>query len=339
VSFVMALASADAFDVLPPQALTGKPFWEQPWIAPDLRAALFDNLPDGWRVFFLADPTRWRTATGGKDIASAALPSCCLTDLVCDEDLSAAGPHLLDLTLAPGQEVPAAHRLIFRTCPGHGVGVFLRSAFAMDVLARHLAGLMLLPVEDAPERRFFRFWDPSVLSVHLQANAADAQALCWLFRADLAGPPLEIVFETGPTRFALWRLTENGLVPQTDQRPCLRRRDIEVFDAAHQHRVCAAAMDWVCDSYGDKGVARDVLTAAALRQIGPLSDMGITSEYALRYVLAGFYVVGRSLRRLDKADLALLADPSIPQDRRAEDFLRAVQDRTGVTPLEQDAAE
>jgi len=335
---VKALATSTVIEVPPLPASVRKPFWDQPWIAPALRAPLFDDLPEGWHTYFLADATRWRAATGGRDIDSAALPACCLTDLVCEDDLSAAAPHLLDLTLAPGAVPPAAHRLIFRTCPGQSVGIFLRSALPLDALARHLARLMLLPLEEGPERRFFRFWDPAVLAIYLRANATDVQALPWLFRPGPAAPPLDILSELSPTRFALWHLPDDTLVPYTDKPPCLRASDVAVFDAAHRQRVCAAAMDWVCDSYGDKGVARDVLTAAALRQIGPLSDMGITSEYALRYVLAGLYVVGQSLRQLDQADLALLSNEAIPQDKRAEDFLIAVQARTGVAPLEQEAA-
>ena len=336
---VKALATSTVIEVPPLPASARKPFWDQPWIAPALRAPLFDDLPQGWKPYFLADATRWRAATGGRDIDSAALPAFCLTDLICDDDLSAASPHLLDLTLAPGTVPSAAHRLIFRSCPGQSVGIFLRCALPLNALAQHLARLMLLPVEGASERRFFRFWDPAVLSIYLQANAADAQALSWLFRPGPTAPPLDILCETSPTGFALWQLPDPALVPVTDQPPRLRASDIAVFDDAHRQRVCAAAMDWVCNSYGDKGVARDVLTAAALRQIGPLSDMGITSEYALRYVLAGFYIAGQSLRQLDPADLALLSNKAIPQDKRAEDFLIALQNRTGVVPLEQRAAE
>ena len=332
------LATSTAIEVTPVPAPSRRPFWDEPWIAPGLRAMLFDDLPQGWHACFLADATRWRAATGGHDIDSAALPARCLTDLVCKDDLSAAAPHLLDLTLAAGSAPTAAHRLIFRACPGQSVGIFLRSPLPLDALAGHLARLMLLPLEGTSERRFFRFWDPAVLSVYLQANAADAQALSWLFRPGPAAPPLDLLVEGSSTSFAHWHLVDDSLVPFTDEPPHLRARDIEIFDAVRRERVCAAAMGWVCDSYGDKGVARDVLTAAALRQIGPLSDMGITSEYALRYVLAGFYVAGQSLRQLDQADLALLSNEAIPQDKRAEDFLIAVQARTGVAPLEQEAA-
>jgi hypothetical protein len=336
---VSALATSTVIEVPPLPAPARRPFWDEPWIAPGLRALLFDDLPQGWHAYFLADATRWRAATGGRDIDSAALPVRCLTDLVCDDDLSAAAPHLLDLTLADSNVPSAAHRLIFRACPGQSVGVFLRSPLSLNALAQHLARLMLLPLEGTSERRFFRFWDPAVLSIYLQANAADAQALSWLFRPGPDVPPLDLLFERSPTGFAHWHLADDSLVPFTDASPRLRPRDIETFDSVRRQRVCAAAMDWVCDSYGDKGVARDVLVAAALRQVGPLSDIGITSEYALRYVLAGFYIAGQSLRRLDPADLARLSDKAVPQDKRAEDFLTAVQDRTGVSPLEQDAAE
>ncbi|MDP5334648.1 MAG: DUF4123 domain-containing protein [Paracoccaceae bacterium] len=336
---VSALATSTVIEVPPLPVPARKPFWDEPWIAPGLRAMLFDDLPQGWHSYFLADATRWRAATGGRDIDSVALPARCLTDLVCEDDLSAAAPHLLELTLAAGAVPSAGHRLIFRTCPGQSVGIFLRSAFPLNALAGHLARLMLLALEGTSERRFFRYWDPAVLSIYLQANAADAQALSWLFRPGPTAPPLDILFETSPTLFAMWQLADHRLVPFSDQPPRLRARDIEVFEAAHRQRVCAAAMDWVCDNYGDKGVARDVLTAAALRQVGPLSEIGITSDYALRYVLAGFYVAGQSLRQLDQGDLALLSNQAIPQDRRAADFLTAVQARTGVVPLQREAAE
>lgn len=335
----MTLATSTVIEVPPLPAPARRPFWDEPWIAPGLRTPLYDDLPQGWHAYLLADATRWRAATGGRDIDSVALPASCLTDLVCNDDLSAAAPHLLDLTLPAGSGPTAAHRLIFRACPGQSVGVFMRSPLPLNALAAHLARLMLLPLEGTSERRFFRFWDPAVLSIYLQANAADAQALSWLFRPDPKTPPLDLLFERSSTSFAHWRLVDDDPVPFTDAPPHLRAQDIATFDALHRQRVCAAAMDWVCESYGDKGVARDVLTAAALRQIGPLSDIGITSEYALRYVLAGFYVAGTSLKRLDQADLARLSDRAVPQDRRAEDFLMAVQDRSGVSPLEQDAAE
>lgn len=328
------LALADVSSVLPDR-VSGRPFWEQPWIASDLRAALFDGLNAGERVYFLADATLWRDAMDGQDVEAAGLPACCLTDLVTSEDLSRAGPHLLDLTVPPGADPTAAHRRICGPLQARGVGVFLRAVMPLGRLAAHLARLVLLPVEDSPkeERRYFRFWDPSVLATYLSGNGDDAQALGWLFRPDAASPPLQVLVPIAPDLVRHWRVVDPVQVPVPDVPPVLRARDIALFDGERQRKVCTGAMDWVCASYGEKDVPRATLVDAALRQVAPLASMGITSEYALRYVLAGFYLSGRSLRQLDKADHEMLSDVTMPQDKRAAAFLRTVQTRTGVMPL------
>ena len=318
-----------------PEPAEGVPFWEQPWIAPALHKALFADLPLGWGVYFLGDATRWAKAAGGQDIAGCGLPMICLTDLVTTEDLSAAAPHLLNLTLPEDADPTGAHRLIFGPFAGQGVGIFLRAPGSLETLAAHLARLVLVPVAGAEmeQRRYFRFWDPAVLSVYLDGNRSDAEALGWMFRPDAGSPPLHILSESGPDSFCHWSLSEPAHVPRPAKPPELRPADIALFDADRQRKVCAEAMDWICETYGEKSVPRATLVDAALRQIAPLAKLGITSEYALRYVLAGFYLSGRSLRQLDKADHAMLSDPKTPPDKRAEEFLRAVQARTGAKPL------
>ena len=70
---VKSLATSTVFEVPPLPALTRRPFWDQPWIAPALHTLLYDDLPKGWNTYFLADATRWRAAAGGRDIDSVAL--------------------------------------------------------------------------------------------------------------------------------------------------------------------------------------------------------------------------------------------------------------------------
>lgn len=322
---------------MPPPALDAAPFWEQPWIAPALRAVLFDNLTAAERVFFLADATLWRQAMDGKEIEAAGLPSYCLTDLVTSEDLSRAGPHLLDITLAPEADPSNAHRWICGRLQEQGVGIFLRAVMPLGSLATHLARMVLMPVEDSPkaERRYFRFWDPAVLATYLAGNADDPQALGWLFQSALAAQPLQIVGRYAPGVARHWTLAHPARVPLPKEIPTLRPRDIALFDRERQCKVCNNAINWIRKTYGDKDVEQATLVDAALRQVAPLAKIGITSEYALRYVLAGFYLSGRSLRNLDEADQSILHDPTTPQDKRAAHFLRAVQARTGVTPIAQ----
>jgi hypothetical protein len=65
---VKALATSTVIEVPPLPAFARKPFWDQPWIAPALRAPFFDDLLQGWNPCFLADTNSLNSSAAGIEV-------------------------------------------------------------------------------------------------------------------------------------------------------------------------------------------------------------------------------------------------------------------------------
>ena len=109
------------FEPLPDQ--TGIPFWDQEWIAPDLKALLFGQPEDGprLRTYFIVDATLRKNITGVFDLDSGMVdvPVQCLFKGDAADELKEVAPYVIDMTLPEGawddrDLVPSFHKDFFK---------------------------------------------------------------------------------------------------------------------------------------------------------------------------------------------------------------------------------
>lgn len=155
------------FEPLPDQS--GIPFWDQDWIAPELKDLLFGQSDGGLplRTYFIVDATLRKNITGIFDLDAVDVPVECLFKGEAAEELREVAPYLINMTLPEGawgdkDKVPAFHQDFFKKHWEQNTGVFIRSTASMDKVWGHFR--KFTRVSDKNNKIvYFRFWVPSTL--------------------------------------------------------------------------------------------------------------------------------------------------------------------------------
>lgn len=164
----------------PPPRRAGVPFWDAPWIAPQLHQLLFEPMGDGVpNTYLILDATLRTNVTGLFDLDSLPVPVRCLFQGEAERDFAQTAPYLIDLTL-PQTGPTSFHRSLFLDHWDKGMGIFLRSAAPMDAIWSHFRKFTL--IRGATGRSmFFRFWETNALFDYFSAVAALPQRAKDLF--------------------------------------------------------------------------------------------------------------------------------------------------------------
>ena len=163
-----------AFAPLPDQR--DIPFWDQEWIAPELKELLFGQPEDGpkMRTYLIVDATLRKNITGVLDLDSIDVPVQCLFKGATAEEMKESAPYLIDMTLPDGAgedhaEIPTFHRDFFRKHWGQNTGIFVRTTALMDEVWGHFRKFTRIRVEEDGRWVYFRFADPRILSAFVEA--------------------------------------------------------------------------------------------------------------------------------------------------------------------------
>ncbi|SFJ54858.1 DUF4123 domain-containing protein [Jannaschia pohangensis] len=326
-------ATADLIDARRPVSPDGIPWWEAPWIAPDLFDAVFGTGDDVW---WLADPTLYTKITDGGRIEGACAPVHPLIPRHMSE-IEEVAPRLVG-PLDPDNP-DGVTRNAFGVCLGERVGVFLTGRCRPRDLADHLLSFVSLRAEGFARPLFLRFWDPSVALVLAEANA-DRPARLARFLTPADGRPLRLFAEAEPGKIALIRPPE--VSTPAPGPPDLDAIELAAFGRAERIRFLRTTVSWLLEAFGGDPTSRDHMEAVAAAQLAPLADIGITTEYAVNFALAGLYLLRRDLAGLDADGRAVLMAKDEPQDARAQAFLawaeqRAARPRAALEPERSDA--
>lgn len=161
---------------------TGIPFWDQEWIAPDLKDLLFGQPEDGppLRTYFIVDATLRKNITGVFDLDSGMVdvPIQCLFKGDAAEELKEAAPYLIDMTLPEGawdnrDLVPSFHKDFFKKHWGQPTGVFIRTPALMSEVWGHFRKFTRIQMEEDGRWVYFRFEDPRTVSTFVEALDED----------------------------------------------------------------------------------------------------------------------------------------------------------------------
>ncbi len=299
-----------------------------PVLPPDVQAWFFppDVSPEV-KTYFLVDASARRRVVGVFDLDPLPVPGCSLFRLEDAPQLADASPYLLHLDPAPYPNLFI--RRLFDRHWGHGTGIFLRSAAAMDDLQRHLRRFVRLPQMDG-QPVVFRFWDPLVMAAWLAALQHDPARLKRVFGGDDAPMITAILADAPAGQVTEWR-ADPGVWTTALHPPPLQigPDEIAALTAAQTQRFCVQATAWIAEHYTVAPDFAPRMEAFAQAQLRPLAGLGITTEYAVQYVLAGLYLLGCGVAELPDAWRAVLADTS-QQAMRAERFLEQAQTARGI---------
>ena len=152
--------TVEAASFASPEHQPGIPFWDQPWIAPDLYNLLFGG-QELSHTYLIVDATRRAEVTGIFDLDQLPVPVSCLFQGAAERDFGASAPYLIDLTLPSTGPTPF-HRSFFLKHWDRGTGILLRSKAPMSAIRAHFRKFTLVRNSQG-EMMFFRFWEPSTL--------------------------------------------------------------------------------------------------------------------------------------------------------------------------------
>ena len=156
-------------EITPLPDQTGIPFWDQEWIAPDLKTLLFGELEEKpeVRTYFIVDSILRKKITGVFDLDAIDVPIQCLFKGDAAEELKESAPYLIDMTLPDGaledrDLVPSFHKDFFKKHWGQNTGIFIRTTAPMDEVWGHFRKFTRIQVEEDKRWVYFRFWDPRI---------------------------------------------------------------------------------------------------------------------------------------------------------------------------------
>lgn len=309
-------------DARPAEIRDDLPWWDRAWIAPPLQKALFAA---GAPVYWVADPTRYSEITGGGDLDG---PQAVTLGAAVMPAIETALPRLIGPINPerPGRVI----RQAVTQCLGHRIGLFLTAEVGRDQLARHLQRFIFIRGAGHDRPLFFRFWDPAVALAFLRINHARPERI-GRFLGVPGGPVLSLLAETGPDRIEAVRPAPD--IPRAQAEPELDMAELAAFEELEMDRFVQDAAVWLVDTYGGTAASLDRIEAAIRHQIGPLRAMGIVSEYATNFALAGLYLLGTHAENLPAEGRALLTGNET-EDERAARFLIWAQHRSGHSSKE-----
>lgn len=190
-------------EIAPLPAQSSIPFWEQKWIAPELKDLLFSQPEDGAKLqtYFIVDAMLRKNITGVFDLDSAAIdvPIQCLFKGEAAGDFKEAAPYLIDMTLPDRawedrDYVPAFHKDFFKKHWGKNTGIFIRTTALMSEVRRHFRRFPR--IQDSNGKWFyFRFWDSRSASYYFSGLRKNAEKISDWFQIGEAYSVQSIVME------------------------------------------------------------------------------------------------------------------------------------------------
>ena len=157
-----------SIEPLPDQ--TGIPFWDQDWIAPELKELLFgpsEEKETELKTYFIVDAALRKKVTGFFDLDKVKLPVRCLFKGEAAQELKQYAPYLMDMTLPEGaledrDLVPDFHKDFFKKHWEQGTGIFIRSKASFKDTWRHFRKFTKYKTREG-RSFFFRFWETNSL--------------------------------------------------------------------------------------------------------------------------------------------------------------------------------
>jgi hypothetical protein len=299
-----------------------------PVLPRDVQAWLFPPDAAGVKTYFLVDASARRRVVGVFDLDPLPVPGCCLFRLEDAPHLAEAAPYLLHLDPAPYPNL-FMRQLLARHW-GHGTGIFLRSAAPMAVLRDHLRRFVRLP-RKAGDTVVFRFWDPQVMAAWLVALQHDAARLRQVFGGAEAPLIAAVLADLPKGQVTEWRADAalwDGDLPAPP--PQLGPAEMAALSEVQRVRFCVQATAWITEHYHvapDFGPRMEVFAKA---QLHALAGLGITTEYAVQYALAGLYLLGCGVADLPDDWRGALTGDADTQAARSEQFLEQAQIARGI---------
>ncbi len=166
------------FKPLPDQS--DLPFWDQEWIAPELKELLFGQPKEGppLRTYFIVDATLRKNITGIFDLDTVDVPVQCLFKGDAADEMKEVAPYLIDMTLPEGalddrDKVPAFHKDFFARHWGENTGIFIRTPALMSEVWGHFRKFTRIQMEEDGRWVYFRFADPRTISAFVEALDED----------------------------------------------------------------------------------------------------------------------------------------------------------------------
>ena len=159
-----------SIEPLPDQ--TGIPFWDQEWIAPELKELLFgssEGKETELKTYFIVDAALRKKITGFFDLDpnKIDIPFRCLFKGEAAQELKQYAPYLMDMTLPEGaledrDLVPDFHKDFFKKHWEQGTGIFIRSKASFEDTWRHFRKFTKYKTREG-RSFFFRFWETNSL--------------------------------------------------------------------------------------------------------------------------------------------------------------------------------
>ncbi|MEM5530319.1 DUF4123 domain-containing protein [Gammaproteobacteria bacterium AS21] len=300
-------------------------YWLRPWINSDLKALLFAaNLPSNSDVlanevpsekihtYLLLDASAYIEHRGVFDLDLISdCPVMCMFTGEAAQTLKMSAPYLLDLTIdekvyQDDGSVPHFHRRYFEKMWGENVGVFIQSSASMKDIHLHFRKFLKFDFEEK-NNRFFRYWDPRVLKVHLP-NLANYPKACYKFfnvpntQQGEKYPPVTFIYEDHAglelrtskhnekqaglidsseqlinTKIARFNSSAYGQIQQLDQafdidirsqqEPSLYEIIEQGFIAYTVQQFCLKTAYWLVEHYGQKQLAQLSISTFLAQQI------------------------------------------------------------------------
>ena len=306
----------DTIDVPPVGVRDNLPWWERPWISPSLHKALFDL---GAPVYWIADPTRYRAAVQSGDLDGSRSQTTALCPRA-KRDMEAVAPRLIG-PINPDRPDTVIRNAV-TDCLGQRVGLFLVGDVRHDQLAQHLLRFVFLPASNPEKPLFFRFWDPLVALAFLRINEQRPERV-GRFLGVPEGPTLTLLAEAGSSEIKIIRPSDD--IPRLIDQPELDAKELAAFDNLDMDRFVRTTAAWLIKTFGGASVPTIQVEAAIRSQIVPLRGIGIRSEYAMNFALAGLYLLGLHSANLPADGHAILTNISETEDARARQFLTWAQ--------------
>ncbi len=352
-----------------PEKLDGQAFWERAWINPALKELLFkcnqldpedNNQTAPVRTYLIVDATRYIEHRGVFDLDIISdCPVMCMFTGESAETLKLAAPYLIDVTLAPqayqdDSRVPHFHRRYFDTLWENNIGIFIQSSASMEQVHRHFRKFLKFNIEGA-NNRFFRFWDPRVLKIHLEGLSNYHKASHHFFnvppdpRGNQQLSPVTFIYEDhrdviddeGKHQLVTTSKVANFNTQnyaQMQQRikvdgesanPVANIPLMEIIDKEFveqkRKQFCDKTAIWLIDNYGHKKIQNMTSSEFLFKQLAPLKNkFYLTLEYEVKYALAGCYLLESDIENIDSSYLQHLNFFQHSPAQRAENFLLAI---------------
>lgn len=348
-------------------------YWLRPWINSDLKALLFAaNLPSNNDVlanetpsgkihtYLLLDASAYIEHRGVFDLDLISdCPAMCMFTGEAAQTLKMSAPYLLDLTIdekvyQDDGSVPHFHRRYFEKMWGENVGVFIQSSASMKDIHQHFRKFLKFDFEEK-NNRFFRYWDPRVLKVHLP-NLANYRKACHKFfnvpntQQGEKYSPVTFIYEDHTaikaiennneqlinTKVARFNSSAYEQIQQRDQafdidiksqqEPALYEIIEQGFIAYTVQQFCLKTAYWLVEHYGEKQIAQLSISTFLAQQIPLLTQQyQLTSEYEFNYALAGCYLLQMPIAKIPDVFTQYLANFALSPAQRTENFLNAIQ--------------